>query len=82
MNVPMRILVTSSDVLHAWAVPELGIKVDAVPGRLNDAITLIRRPGTFYGQCSELCGVGHGFMPIAVESVGYHRWVDVVSSLD
>ena len=81
VNVPVRILVTSSDVLHSWAVPELGIKVDAVPGRLNDAITLIRRPGVFYGQCSELCGVGHGFMPIAVESSSYKNWVKKISSL-
>ena len=81
VNVPVRILVTSSDVLHSWAVPELGIKVDAVPGRLNDCITLIRRPGVFYGQCSELCGVGHGFMPIAVEASGYKNWVNKISNL-
>lgn len=81
VNVPLRILITSSDVLHSWAVPELGIKVDAVPGRLNDALTLIRRPGVFYGQCSELCGVGHGFMPIVVEAVSYRQWVDILRQL-
>lgn len=80
-NVPLRILITSSDVLHSWAVPELGIKVDAVPGRLNDALTLIRRPGVFYGQCSELCGVGHGFMPIVVEAVSYKQWVELLKEL-
>ena len=69
LNTPFRFLVSSGDVLHAWAVPELGIKIDAVPGRLNDALAFIRRPGVFYGQCSELCGVGHGFMPIVVETV-------------
>ena len=79
VNVPLRILVTSTDVLHSWAVPEMGIKVDAVPGRLNDAVTLIRRPGVFYGQCSELCGVGHGFMPIVVEACTYKKWLDIVS---
>lgn len=78
INVPLRILITSSDVLHSWAVPELGIKVDAVPGRLNDCITLIRRPGVFYGQCSELCGVGHGFMPIVVEACSYKHWVEAI----
>ena len=81
VNVPLRILVTSSDVLHSWAVPEMGIKVDAVPGRLNDCVTLIRRPGVFYGQCSELCGVGHGFMPIVVEAVSYKKWMDIIASL-
>lgn len=62
----IRILVTASDVLHAWAIPPLGIKLDACPGRLNQTSLYIKRPGTFYGQCSELCGVNHGFMPIAV----------------
>lgn len=80
VNVPLRILITSTDVLHAWAVPEMGIKVDAVPGRLNDAVTLIRRPGVFYGQCSELCGVGHGFMPIVVEACNYRKWLDILAN--
>jgi cytochrome c oxidase subunit 2 len=60
----IRFLITSVDVLHSWAVPSLGIKVDAVPGRLNQTYTVIKRPGEFYGQCSEICGVNHGFMPI------------------
>lgn len=80
VNVPLRILITSTDVLHSWAVPEMGIKVDAVPGRLNDAVTLIRRPGVFYGQCSELCGVGHGFMPIVVEACSYKKWLDLLAN--
>ena len=80
LNIPLRILVTSSDVLHSWAVPEMGIKVDAVPGRLNDCVTIIRRPGVFYGQCSELCGVGHGFMPIVVEACSYKKWMKVVQA--
>lgn len=65
-KVHIRLLITSSDVIHAWAVPSLGVKVDAVPGRLNQASLFISRPGFFYGQCSELCGVNHGFMPICV----------------
>jgi len=65
----IRILVTAADVLHSWAVPSIGIKVDACPGRLNQVSTFINREGVFYGQCSEICGVNHGFMPIVVESV-------------
>jgi len=62
----IRLLITSADVLHSWAVPSLGIKVDACPGRLNQTSVFLKRPGIFYGQCSELCGVNHGFMPIVV----------------
>jgi cytochrome c oxidase subunit 2 len=62
----LRFLITSVDVLHSWAVPALGIKVDAVPGRLNQVYSIVKRPGIFYGQCSEICGVNHGFMPIQV----------------
>lgn len=68
INVPLRFLITSADVLHAWAVPELGIKIDATPGRLSHYLVLIRRPGLFYGQCSELCGIAHGFMPIVIKA--------------
>ena len=62
----VRVLITASDVLHSWAVPALGIKLDACPGRLNQTSLYIKRPGTYFGQCSEICGVNHGFMPIAV----------------
>jgi cytochrome c oxidase subunit 2 len=62
----IRLIITASDVLHSWAVPSLGIKVDAVPGRLNQVSLFLKREGVFYGQCSELCGVNHGFMPIVV----------------
>lgn len=68
-NATIRFLVTGSDVLHAFAVPELGFKVDAVPGRLNQIILFINRPGIYYGQCSELCGANHAFMPIVIEGV-------------
>ena len=62
----VRVLITAADVLHAWAVPALGVKLDACPGRLNQTSLYIKRPGIFYGQCSEIFGVNHGFMPIAV----------------
>jgi cytochrome c oxidase subunit 2 len=68
----VRLLVTSKDVIHAFAVPSLGLKVDAVPGRLNQLSVYINRPGIFYGQCSELCGVNHGFMPISVISFKFN----------
>nr|YP_006666359.1 cytochrome c oxidase subunit II [Sahyadria chalakkudiensis]AFQ13352.1 cytochrome c oxidase subunit II [Sahyadria chalakkudiensis] len=66
---PIRILVSAEDVLHSWAVPSLGMKMDAVPGRLNQTTFIASRPGVFYGQCSEICGANHSFMPIVVESV-------------
>nr|QKN99088.1 cytochrome c oxidase subunit II [Plethodon cinereus] len=68
MGAPIRMLITSGDVLHSWAVPSLGIKTDAIPGRLNQATFTTTRPGVFYGQCSEICGANHSFMPIAVEA--------------
>ena len=70
-HVILRFVVTSGDVLHSWSIPEFGLKIDAVPGRLNQFIVVITRPGVFYGQCSELCGVAHGFMPIVVQAVPY-----------
>ena len=75
----VRLIVTGADVIHSFAVPSLGIKIDAVPGRLNQTSILCERTGTFYGQCSEICGVWHGFMPIAIEAVSvqdYLAWVD------
>ena len=65
----VRILVRSRDVLHSWTVPALGVKVDACPGRLNQLNFLRYRPGVFYGQCSEICGANHSFMPICLEFV-------------
>jgi cytochrome c oxidase subunit 2 len=65
----IRILVTSDDVLHSFAVPRFGIKIDAVPGRLNEGHIYIKDPGIYYGQCSEICGVNHGFMPIQIIAV-------------
>jgi len=68
-NVHTRIIITSADVLHAWTVPTLGVKADAVPGRLNQVKFIAQRPGLFFGQCSEICGANHRFMPITLESV-------------
>nr|WEW63540.1 cytochrome c oxidase subunit II [Galegeeska rufescens] len=69
MEVPIRMLISSEDVLHSWAVPALGMKTDAIPGRLNQATLSSTRPGLFYGQCSEICGSNHSFMPIVLEIV-------------
>ena len=79
-GVHVRVVVTAADVLHAWAVPSLGVKVDAVPGRLNQTSFFIKREGIFYGQCSEICGVNHGFMPIVVKATGLENYVDWISN--
>lgn len=78
VGVDVRVLVTAADVLHSWTVPCLGVKADAVPGRLNQVSFFISRPGVYYGQCSEICGANHSFMPIVVEAVDvedFVRWV-------
>nr|YP_009741223.1 cytochrome c oxidase subunit II [Ceratostoma burnetti]QID48440.1 cytochrome c oxidase subunit II [Ceratostoma burnetti] len=72
----IRVLVTSADVIHSWTVPSLGVKVDAVPGRLNQLGFFIKYPGVFYGQCSEICGANHSFMPIVVEAVPLKNFLD------
>ena len=75
MGVPVRFIVTSADVLHSFAVPALGIKIDACPGRLNECIVTVKREGTFYGQCSEICGINHGFMPITLTTAREDSWI-------
>jgi len=78
INTKVRLLTTAEDVIHSWAMPSFGVKLDAVPGRLNETWIEITREGTFYGQCSELCGNGHGYMPIVVEGVSkekFDAWV-------
>ena len=80
VNTHIRVLITSTDVIHNWAIPSLGIKCDAYPGRLNQVNTFIKREGIFHGQCSELCGVNHGFMPIVVEAVSLKDYVSLVSA--
>ncbi|MFN3432848.1 MAG: cytochrome c oxidase subunit II [Sphingomonas sp.] len=69
VGVPIRLITTSQDVIHSWAVPAFWIKLDAVPGRLNETSFTIEKPGLYFGQCSELCGARHAFMPIAVQAV-------------
>jgi len=76
----LRFIITSADVLHSWAVPSLGVKCDAVPGRLNQAAIFIKREGVYYGQCSELCGTNHAFMPIVIEAVSLDDYVSWVSN--
>lgn len=74
----IRVIITATDVLHSFAVPSLALKLDAVPGRLNQCGLVINREGTFYGQCSEICGVNHGFMPIVIKGVTldeYVKWI-------
>nr|YP_009740695.1 cytochrome c oxidase subunit II [Euparatettix bimaculatus]QID03657.1 cytochrome c oxidase subunit II [Euparatettix bimaculatus] len=75
INTNIRILTSASDVLHSWTVPSLGVKIDATPGRLNQSIFLIKRPGLLFGQCSEICGVNHSFMPITIEAVNNKSFI-------
>lgn len=81
MESPIRMLITAEDVLHSWAVPALGIKIDAVPGRLNQVAFIISRPGVYYGQCSEICGANHSFIPIVIESVPLEHFENWSSSI-
>nr|WGO57797.1 cytochrome c oxidase subunit II [Sigmella schenklingi biguttata] len=76
MNMFIRIIITAADVLHSWTIPCLGVKADATPGRLNQTSFLFNRPGVFYGQCSEICGANHSFMPIVIESVPINMFTD------
>jgi len=71
----VRFIVSGTDVIHSFAVPSLGLKIDAIPGRLNATSVLIERPGVFYGQCSEICGVHHSAMPIAIEAVPLEQYL-------
>ncbi|MXO95188.1 cytochrome c oxidase subunit II [Erythrobacter aquimaris] len=78
VGVPIRMQITAADVIHSFAVPSLWFKLDAVPGRLNEKILMVEKPGVYYGQCSELCGARHAYMPIAVEALPleqYNQWV-------
>nr|YP_002970850.1 cytochrome c oxidase subunit II [Basiliscus vittatus]BAH70385.1 cytochrome oxidase subunit 2 [Basiliscus vittatus] len=83
MESPIRMLISAEDVLHSWAVPALGVKTDAIPGRLNQTTFITSHPGLFYGQCSEICGSNHSFMPIVVEAVPltyFENWTTIMSS--
>lgn len=86
INTQIRVLVTAADVLHSWTVPALGVKIDATPGRLNQTNFFINRPGLFFGQCSEICGANHSFIPIVIESIPINYFINWIklnkSSLD
>nr|ATD52975.1 cytochrome c oxidase subunit II [Exitianus sp. EMHAU-2015-Zz05232005] len=75
-NVKSRILVTSYDVIHSWTIPALGIKIDGAPGRINQGNIFLTRPGVFYGQCSEICGANHSFMPITIEAINMKSFLE------
>lgn len=78
INNQIRILVSATDVLHSWTVPSLGVKIDASPGRLNQTNFFINRPGLFFGQCSEICGANHSFIPIVIERIPtkfFIKWI-------
>jgi cytochrome c oxidase subunit 2 len=78
VGVPIRLQTTGADVIHSFAVPSLWFKLDAVPGRINEKVLFVDEPGIYYGQCSELCGARHGYMPIAVEAVPmdkFNAWI-------
>nr|YP_010363566.1 cytochrome c oxidase subunit II [Atkinsoniella xanthoabdomena]UNZ12667.1 cytochrome c oxidase subunit II [Atkinsoniella xanthoabdomena] len=74
-NINSRILVTSTDVIHSWTIPSLGIKIDASPGRINQGGIMMNRPGLYFGQCSEICGANHSFMPIVMESINLKSFI-------
>nr|YP_009114112.1 cytochrome c oxidase subunit II [Euphaea yayeyamana]AHC02109.1 cytochrome c oxidase subunit II [Euphaea yayeyamana] len=82
MQAQIRVLVTAADVLHSWTVPSLGVKVDATPGRINQTSFFMNRPGLFYGQCSEICGANHSFMPITIESVKTKTFIDWIKKMN
>nr|UPX88696.1 cytochrome c oxidase subunit II [Cychrus caraboides] len=80
-NSQIRILVSATDVLHSWTIPALGVKIDATPGRLNQTNFFMNRSGLFYGQCSEICGANHSFMPIVIESVPTNIFINWISKM-
>lgn len=75
----IRVLITSTDVLHSWTIPSFGIKLDSCPGRLNQTSLYIKREGVYYGQCSEICGINHGFMPIVIEAISLKNYITWIS---
>lgn len=75
-KVTIRIIISSIDVIHSWTIPSLGIKVDAIPGRINQLNLFCIRPGIYFGQCSEICGINHRFIPIILESTSYEFFLN------
>lgn len=82
INTQIRIIVTAADVLHSWTIPSLGVKVDATPGRLNQTNIFINRPGIFFGQCSEICGANHRFIPIVIERIKSNDFIKWINSIE
>lgn len=80
INNNIRILITATDVIHSWTVPTIGVKVDANPGRLNQTRFFINRPGIFFGQCSEICGTNHSFIPIVIERISIKNFINWVNN--
>ena len=80
-NIHVRILISSADVLHAWTVPSLGVKADAIPGRLNQIKFIRQRPGIFFGQCSEICGANHRFIPIVIEIININYFLNWITCI-
>nr|ALO76349.1 cytochrome c oxidase subunit 2 [Limnius perrisi] len=81
-NSQIRMMVTAADVIHSWTIPSLGVKIDATPGRLNQTSFLINRPGLLYGQCSEICGANHSFMPIVIESISTNSFIKWITKMN
>jgi len=81
IQIEVRLLITAADVIHSWTVPSLGIKIDAIPGRLNQLGFIVNRPGVFYGQCSEICGANHSFIPIAIEAIDSKSFINWAKSI-
>nr|CAC82129.1 cytochrome oxidase II [Calathus colasianus] len=80
-NTQIRVLVTATDVIHSWTIPALGVKIDATPGRLNQSNFFMNRSGLFYGQCSEICGANHSFMPIVIESTPTNSFINWITQM-
>nr|YP_009245629.1 cytochrome c oxidase subunit II [Oligolophus tienmushanensis]AIG60110.1 cytochrome c oxidase subunit II [Oligolophus tienmushanensis] len=81
-NINIRMLISAADVIHSWAMPSLGIKADAMPGRINQVPMIASRSGLFFGQCSEICGANHSFMPIVIESTPPHNFIKWINKME
>nr|ASU53106.1 cytochrome oxidase subunit II [Periphyllus sp. ZMIOZ 14726] len=79
-NFNIRLLISSDDVIHSWTIPSLGIKIDAIPGRMNQINLFMNRPGMYFGQCSEICGINHSFMPIQIESINLNKFISWIKN--
>nr|YP_010586214.1 cytochrome c oxidase subunit II [Gumaga orientalis]UZZ43976.1 cytochrome c oxidase subunit II [Gumaga orientalis] len=80
MKTQIRLIATSSDVIHSWTIPNLGLKSDAIPGRINQMNFFMNQPGIFFGQCSEICGMNHSFMPIMIESISMNMFINWIKN--